>query len=152
ASLGIAYANPMQMHHAHHSVNHTNLNTSFIDFAPKNLKLLDPNVFPKGEMLKALPLLQNESKKRNFFRAKIDIEESEIELIKGKKTKFYTYNGSIPAPKIEVFEEDVVEIIVKNKLKEPTTIHWHGVLVPPEQDGNPHDPILAGEERLYRFT
>ncbi|MDL0109435.1 multicopper oxidase family protein [Campylobacter felis] len=152
ASLGIAYANPMQSHHAHHSVNHTNLNTSFINFAPKNLKLLDPNIFPQGEMLKALPLLQNESKKRNFFRAKIDIEESEIELIKGKKTKFYTYNGSIPAPKIEVFEEDVVEIIVKNKLKEPTTIHWHGVLVPPEQDGNPHDPILAGEERLYRFT
>lgn len=152
ASLGIAYANPMQSHHAHHSVNHTNLNTSFINFAPKNLKLLDPNIFPQGEMLKALPLLQNESKKRNFFRAKIDIEESEIELIKGKKTKFYTYNSSIPAPKIEVFEEDVVEIIVKNKLKEPTTIHWHGVLVPPEQDGNPHDPILAGEERLYRFT
>ncbi|ECH3567029.1 multicopper oxidase CueO [Campylobacter upsaliensis] len=152
ASLGIAYANPMQSHHAHHSVNHTNLNTSFINFAPKNLKLLDPNIFPQGEMLKALPLLQNESKKRNFFRAKIDIEESEIKFIKGKKTKFYTYNGSIPAPKIEIFEEDVVEIIVKNKLKEPTTIHWHGVLVPPEQDGNPHDPILAGEERLYRFT
>lgn len=150
ASLSLAYANPM--HHAHHNANHTNLNSSFIDFAPKNLKLLNPNDFPQGERLKALPLLQNESKERNFFRAKIDIEESEIELIKGKKTKFYTYNGSMPAPKIEVFEEDVVEIIVKNKLKEPTTIHWHGVLVPPEQDGNPHDPILAGEERLYRFT
>ena len=76
ASLGIAYANPMQSHHAHHSVNHTNLNTSFINFAPKNLKLLDPNIFPQGEMLKALPLLQNESKKRNFSVQKLTLKKA----------------------------------------------------------------------------
>ncbi len=57
----------------------------------------------------------------------------------------------MPAPKIEVFEGDKLEILVKNKLKEATTIHWHGVPVPPDQDGSPHDPILAGEERIYRF-
>ncbi|MFQ6342584.1 multicopper oxidase CueO [Campylobacter sp. VTCC 70190] len=153
ASISIAYANPMhEMHSMHKNANTTqHLDTSFIHFAPKNLKLLDPKAFPKAQKLKALPLLKNESKQAGIFKAKLEISESKIELVKGKKTKFYTYNGLVPAPKIEVFEGDKFEILVKNKLKEPTTIHWHGVLVPPEQDGNPHNPILAGEERLYRF-
>lgn len=153
ASMGVAYANPMHdMHsmHKNHSINH-DLDTSFINFAPKNLKLLDPKQFPQGEILKALPLLKNESKEKNIFRATLEIKENHIELIKGKKTLFYTYNGLVPAPKIEVFEGDKLEILVKNKLKEATTIHWHGVPVPPDQDGSPHDPILAGEERIYRF-
>ncbi|EKC3444928.1 multicopper oxidase CueO [Campylobacter jejuni] len=153
ASMGVAYANPMHdMHsmHKNHSINH-DLDTSFINFAPKNLKLLDPKQFPQGEILKALPLLKNESKEKNIFRATLEIKENHIELIKGKKTLFYTYNGLVPAPKIEVFEGDKLEILVKNKLKEATTIHWHGVPVPPDQDGSPHDPILAGKERIYRF-
>lgn len=87
ASMGVAYANPMHdMHsmHKNHSINH-DLDTSFINFAPKNLKLLDPKQFPQGEILKALPLLKNESKEKNIFRATLEIKENHIELIKGKK-------------------------------------------------------------------
>lgn len=71
ASMGVAYANPMHDMHSmykNHSINH-DLDTSFINFAPKNLKLLDPKQFPQGEILKALPLLKNESKEKNIFRA-----------------------------------------------------------------------------------
>ena len=87
ASISVAYANPMHdMHsmHKNHSINH-DLDTSFINFAPKNLKLLDPKRFPQGEILKALPLLKNESKEKNIFRATLEIKENHIELIKGKK-------------------------------------------------------------------
>lgn len=153
ASASIGYAD---IHS--HSTMHINpqeqsfIDTSFIEFAPDNLKLLDKKYFPSGEQLKTLSILENQSKEQNFFRATIAIEENQIELIKGKKTKFYTYNNSIPAPKIEAYEGDTIEILVQNKLKETTTIHWHGLPVPPEQDGNPHDPILAGSERIYRFN
>lgn len=51
---------------------------------------------------------------------------------------------------MEVFEGDKLEILVKDKPKEATAIHWYGVPVPPDQDGNPYDPVLAGEERIYR--
>ncbi|MBZ7929591.1 multicopper oxidase family protein [Campylobacter molothri] len=150
ASIGIAYGTPM--HQMHHNNTPNAINTSFINFAPSDLKLLNKNQFPSGKKLKKLTLLKNESKEKNFFRATIEIKESQIEFIKGKKTKCYTYNGLIPGPKIEVYEGDTVEILVKNQLKEPTTIHWHGVPVPPDQDGSPHDPILAGKEKIYRFT
>ncbi len=38
-----------------------------------------------------------------------------------------------------------------HKLQQPSTIHWHGMPVPAEQDGNPHAPVLPGQQRTYRF-
>lgn len=64
------------------------IDTSFIQFAKKDLKLLDQKYFPKGEALKALPVLKNESKEKNVFRATIEVKESQIEVIKGKKQNF----------------------------------------------------------------
>lgn len=45
------------------------------------------------------------------------------------------YNGRTPGPTIEAVEGDRVRIYVTNKLPEPTTVHWHGVLVPNAMDG-----------------
>lgn len=132
-------------------MNMSDIDTSFIQFAPDNIKLLDQKAFPNGGNLVSLKLLANESKEKNFFRASITVAESQKEFVKGKKTLCFTYNGLVPGPKIEVYEGDTVEILVKNKLKEATTIHWHGLPVPPEHDGNPHDPILPNRERIYRF-
>lgn len=141
----------MPMTHNMGAMNMGDIDTSFIQFAPDNTKLLKRKAFLSGENLAPLKLLENESKEKNFFRASIIIAESEKEFVKGKKTLCVTYNGLVPGPKIEVYEGDTVEILVKNKLKETTTIHWHGLPVPPEQDGNPHDPILPNRERIYRF-
>ncbi|AJC90267.1 multicopper oxidase family protein [Campylobacter subantarcticus] len=155
ASISSAYA--MSDHsrhdmHSHHTAKKTQkIDTSFIKLEDPNIQLLDIKDFPSEEVLANLKLLKNTSTKKNFFRSSIEIKESQIELVKGKKTKCFTYNGSIPGPKIEVYEGDTVEILVKNNLKEPTTIHWHGLDIPPEQDGNPHDPIMPGRERIYRF-
>ena len=45
-------------------------------------------------------------------------------------------NGGIPAPTLEFTEGDDAEITVTNQLEsEETSIHWHGILLPPEQDG-----------------
>ncbi|TDJ82137.1 multicopper oxidase family protein [Campylobacter volucris] len=154
ASISSIYA--MGDHSQHNLHNNTHqemksLDTSFITLENPNIQLLDEKDFPQQQALLNLKLLKNTSKKKNFFRSSIEIKESQIELVKGKKTTCFTYNGTIPGPKIEVYEGDTVEILVKNHLKEPTTIHWHGLDIPPEQDGNPHDPIMPGRERIYRF-
>lgn len=65
------------------------------------------------------------------------------------------YNGQTPGPTIEVVEGDKVRIYVTNKLPEPTTIHWHGILLPNGMDGvtglnQPHIPV--GETFKYEFT
>ena len=39
-----------------------------------------------------------------------------------------------------------------NRLPQPSTIHWHGLPVPPDQDGNPSKPVAPGAQHVYRFT
>src|SRR5262249_51557948 len=36
-------------------------------------------------------------------------------------------------------------------LGEESTIHWQGMPVPADQDGNPMDPVASGSERTYAF-
>jgi FtsP/CotA-like multicopper oxidase with cupredoxin domain len=76
-------------------------------------------------------------------------------LMDGVTATAYTYNGTVPGPMIRVTEGDRVRIIVKNELPEPTTIHWHGILVPNAMDGVPgitQDPIEPGDSFTYEFT
>jgi FtsP/CotA-like multicopper oxidase with cupredoxin domain len=82
-------------------------------------------------------------------------EEVEHEFGPGSKAKCWGYNGSTPGPTIEAVEGDRVRILVTNRLREHTTVHWHGLLLPSGMDGvgglnQPH--IKPGETYAYEFT
>jgi FtsP/CotA-like multicopper oxidase with cupredoxin domain len=77
------------------------------------------------------------------------------ELAPGLVLNTWGYNGRSPGPTIEAVEGDHVRILVTNHLPEPTSIHWHGVLLPNGMDGvggldQPHIP--PGETWVYEFT
>jgi FtsP/CotA-like multicopper oxidase with cupredoxin domain len=64
------------------------------------------------------------------------------------------YNGQIPGPTLRVTEGDLVRIHLVNHLPAPTTIHWHGIDVPPGMDGVPglsQYPVEPGEDFMYEF-
>lgn len=63
-------------------------------------------------------------------------------------------NGTLPAPLIRLREGNTVRIAVTNRLKEQTSIHWHGLLVPFHMDGVPgvsFPGIDPGETFVYEF-
>ncbi len=65
-----------------------------------------------------------------------------------------TINGSIPAPTLRWREGDTVTLRVHNRLREDTSIHWHGILLPFDMDGVPgisFKGIPPGETFPYRF-
>lgn len=65
------------------------------------------------------------------------------------------YNGQTPGPTIEAVEGDRVRIFVTNKLPAPTTVHWHGILLPNGMDGVSglnQKPIPPGQTCKYEFT
>lgn len=65
------------------------------------------------------------------------------------------YNGSSPGPTIEAVEGDRVRIFVTNKLNEPTSVHWHGIILPNGMDGVGglnQKAISPGETFKYEFT
>jgi FtsP/CotA-like multicopper oxidase with cupredoxin domain len=77
------------------------------------------------------------------------------EFAPGMVVDCWGYNGQTPGPTIEVVEGDRVRLFVTNKLPEPTSMHWHGVLLPNGMDGvaglvQPH--IQPGETYVYEFT
>lgn len=63
-------------------------------------------------------------------------------------------NNSVPAPVLRFREGETVTIHVANKLDEPTSIHWHGLLLPNAMDGVPgltFKGIMPGETFTYQF-
>ncbi|EJL95675.1 copper-resistance protein, CopA family [Pseudomonas sp. GM102] len=57
--------------------------------------------------------------------------------ITGNPRTAMTINGGIPGPLLRWREGDTVTLRVKNKLKDSTSIHWHGILLPANMDGVP---------------
>ncbi|HSG93705.1 MAG TPA: multicopper oxidase domain-containing protein, partial [Methylotenera sp.] len=78
-----------------------------------------------------------------------------ITNITGNTVDKITINGRIPGPVLEFTEGDTAVIHVENKLDKPTSVHWHGLLLPPDMDGVPglggYDAIPAGERFTYQF-
>jgi bilirubin oxidase len=106
-----------------------------------------------GAPLAALKKLVNTSSKPGVFRASLRAAPVSLAVMQdGTQTEFWAYNNCLPGPLIEVMEGDTVEIEFINALPQPSTIHWHGLPVPPQQDGNPQDAVPAGGRRVYRFT
>lgn len=72
----------------------------------------------------------------------------------GKKRMAYAVNGQIPMPTLEFTEGDTAEIFIHNELQEETSIHWHGLILPNDQDGVPYlttAPIKAHTTVHYSF-
>ena len=64
------------------------------------------------------------------------------------------FNGASPGPVLRFKEGEEVTINVRNNLRETTSIHWHGLILPYQQDGVPtisYDGIKAGETFTYKF-
>ncbi len=72
----------------------------------------------------------------------------------GKEKRAIAVNGLIPMPTLTFTEGDIAEIVVHNKLKESTSLHWHGLYLPNKEDGVPYltqMPIEPNETFTYRF-
>ncbi|OSZ77894.1 copper oxidase [Chitinophagaceae bacterium IBVUCB2] len=72
----------------------------------------------------------------------------------GKPKRAIAVNGQIPMPDLTFTEGDTAEIYVHNKLKESTSLHWHGLFLPNKEDGVPNltqMPIKPGTTHIYKF-
>ena len=77
------------------------------------------------------------------------------EFTPGLRAQCWGYNGATPGPTIEAVEGDRLRIYVSNQLPEPTSLHWHGVIVPNGMDGVAgltQRSIAPGETFAYEFT
>lgn len=83
----------------------------------------------------------------------LEIGEASLEIA-GRAAHVTAINGTVPGPLLRFREGDDANLRVTNRLAEDTSIHWHGILLPFDQDGVPgvsFPGIKPGETFEYRF-
>jgi FtsP/CotA-like multicopper oxidase with cupredoxin domain len=94
----------------------------------------------------ALPELRGDDITLTIGHARVTID--------GRPAHAVTINGTVPGPLLRLKEGRRVRISVVNTLDVETSIHWHGLLVPPAMDGVPgvsFPGIPPGETFVYEF-
>jgi FtsP/CotA-like multicopper oxidase with cupredoxin domain len=85
----------------------------------------------------------------------LTMELGDWEVSPGNVVEAWTFNGMVPAPKLELEVGDKVRVRVQNDLPIATDIHWHGVNVDNANDGVApltQDLIEPGTSYTYSFT
>ncbi|MEW6268328.1 MAG: multicopper oxidase domain-containing protein [Thermodesulfobacteriota bacterium] len=85
----------------------------------------------------------------------LSIEQVTLDPDGAKAVPAITVGGALPGPEIRVREGDRFRALVENRLADaPTTIHWHGLLVPAAMDGVPdisNAPIAPRQTYVYEY-
>lgn len=82
-----------------------------------------------------------------------DISTTPIEVA-GQTVAALTIDGQMPAPTLRATVGDTLRVTYNNKLDKMTSVHWHGILLPADQDGVPYlntQPILPGKSHTFEF-
>ena len=82
------------------------------------------------------------------------VTDTLVTFAKGKLKPAIAINGTIPAPTLFFTEGDTAVVYVHNKMKEETSIHWHGLLLPNVEDGVPYlttPPIMPDSTYIFSF-
>ena len=93
--------------------------------------------------------------RRELSGTEFDLVVDELPVnFTGRKRTATAINGQVPAPLLRWREGDTVTLRVTNRLKTPTSIHWHGMILPNAMDGVPgltFNGIAPGTTFTYRF-
>jgi len=104
----------------------------------------------------ALPQVEDINTDPDILEINLEAKVSDIEVLPGRLTPVWGYNGGLPGPLIKLKVGDRLIVHFTNNLPEETTIHWHGVRVPNAMDGAPgytQAPIAANGGRFtYDFV
>ena len=111
--------------------------------------------FPAETEGKGNQVLEPEVQPDGTLQWELTASVIEWETEPGTVVEAYAYNGMVPGPQLRAEVGDRVRIILHNELPEPTTIHSHGLFVPPEMDGVPvisQPAVMPGESFTYEYT
>lgn len=113
-----------------------------------------------GEQVWELPevwgveVLEDLNPDPDIVEVELEAAPLEVPLAGDQTLTMLAYNGVVPGPLLQAKVGDEVIVHFRNALDEATTVHWHGLRIPAEMDGNPRiqDPVEPGGSFEYRFV
>lgn len=109
---------------------------------PLSLSFQEPKL---GQLPREQPFPSSEIKPDATGAIAISAQPGATNFRPGMLTETYGYNGRFLGPALRLRRGQTVSIDFANHLSEPTTVHWHGLIIPGSVDGGPHRPIAPGE-------
>jgi len=100
-----------------------------------------------------VPVLKDINPDPNIVEVKLTALVAHKRYKSGGSTEVWSYNGIVPGPTIEAEVGQTLIVHFKNKLPEPTTVHWHGLEVPARMDGSniSQGAVAPGGSFRYEF-
>ncbi len=111
------------------------------------------NIYKKLLPIVILLLITTNTFAQKIVRYDLYVKDTLVNFA-GKEKRAIAVNGQIPMPTLTFTEGDTAEIHVHNRLKESTSLHWHGLYLPNKEDGVPYltqMPIEPNTTHIYRF-
>ncbi len=102
----------------------------------------------------AVPKVSKDKEGRTLKQFTVTAKETSWQLGDGYKVDALTYDGTVPGNTLKVTEGDHVQVQLKDNMKQPVTIHWHGYPVPNAMDGvagMTQDAVAPGKSFTYDF-
>jgi len=96
------------------------------------------------------PLLEGE-KIDGIYNYNLNIQKAKHNFFSDRLTDTYALNGSYLGPTLRLFNGKEVSINYTNTLDERTTMHGHGMHLPANMDGSPHQSIAPKESWSARY-
>lgn len=81
----------------------------------------------------------------------LTMRPADVEILPGRRTRVWGFNGSFPGPTIRVEQGRPVVVRQVNHLSVPTATHLHGGYVSPKDDGHPMDLVEPGARKDYFY-
>ncbi|WP_026074160.1 multicopper oxidase domain-containing protein [Brevibacillus massiliensis] len=123
---------------------------------PKEHDMAHPaSAAPQGDQAK--PVSASEDLAQHVLTGNtftLTAKESTLRLDDNTVKEVWTYNGTVPGPELRVKQGETIQVVLKNELPEPVTIHWHGLPVTNSMDGIPgvtQNAVKPGESFTYQF-
>ena len=113
----------------------------------------EPPAWEPPEILGLAPVA-DEDPDPDVVEVNLSAAPTQVQLAEDFELSMYSYNGQLPGALIQAKVGDEVVVHFTNDLDEPTTIHWHGLRISDQMDGNPRiqNPVQPGKTFTYRFV
>jgi cuproxidase len=82
----------------------------------------------------------------------LTLQKTQHRFGSGPAVPAHGISASYLGPVVRARTGDTIPFRVENRLDEDTTLHWHGLLVPSQVDGGPHNTIRPGAVWSPRIT
>src|SRR5262245_3670418 len=91
------------------------------------------------------PLAEGERDANGRYVFTLTAQTGRHEFAPGHAADTWGLNGSYLGPTLRARHGEDVVVNLRNDLPEATTLHWHGMHLPPTADGGPHQIVDPGQ-------